>query len=155
MQRSDASTGSRISSESKWIWQRGCEQDRACNCDFIVNSTLRLERFHLVVEERIFFAILSARSAAHHDNRRLLGIRPSGRVQNIESADALRDANQTDPIDAGVSVCGKTRSGLVRHRDILDLRFIQPGKCRQGKVPWNTETVAEAAPVEVFEQKLA
>jgi hypothetical protein len=43
-------------------------QHRACYGDFIVNAALGLERFNLVMQERIFFAIFPSGRAAHNHN---------------------------------------------------------------------------------------
>ena len=87
------------------------EQHRACDGDLVVNAALRLERFHLVMKERIFLAIFAPGSAAHHHHRRFFRICAGNRIQNIESADAIGHANQTDPVDARISISGKTRAG--------------------------------------------
>ena len=131
------------------------EQHRARNGHFIVNAALRFESFNLVMKERIFFAIFASGSAAHNDNRRFLGIRAGNGVENIESAHAVSHTNQTDPVDARISVGGETCRRLVRHRDALDFRFLEPGECRQREIAWNSETVANTAPVKIFEKKFS
>ena len=110
------------------------EQHRARYGHFIVNAALRFERFNLVMKKRIFFPIFASRSAAYNHNRRFLGIRAGDGIQNIESAHAVSHANQTDPVDARISVGGETRRRLMRHRDALDFRFLEPGKCRQREI---------------------
>ena len=131
------------------------EQHRTRHRDFIVDAALRFESFNLVMKKRIFFAIFAAGRAAHNHNGRLLGVCARNRVHNIESAYAVGHANQTDAINARISVGGETRGGLVCHRNAPDFRFLEPGKCRQNEVAWKTETVANTAPIEIFKKKLA
>src|SRR6266496_4067816 len=88
------------------------EQDSACDCDFVVNAALGFESFNLMVQQRIFFTIFPSRSAAHNHNRRFLSVRASDGVENIESAYAVGYADQTDSVNARISVRRKSRGGL-------------------------------------------
>src|SRR5262245_30702345 len=107
------------------------------------------------MKERIFFPIFPTWSAADNHDRRFFGVGACDRIQDIESAHAVRDATKTDAVNPEKSISGKPRGRLVRHRNVLDLRFLQPRKCRQREIAWNAEAVANTPPIEVFEQKLA
>src|SRR4029079_16621796 len=85
------------------------EQHSTGHRDFIVDAALSLESLNLVMKERIFFSIFSSGSSTHNHNRRLLCVCARNGIQNIQSADAICDANQTDTIDAGVGVRRKAR----------------------------------------------
>ena len=97
------------------------EQHRARDRDFVVDASLRFERLHLVMEQRIFFAIFPARRAADDYDGRFLRIGTGNGVQDVEASHAIGDADQTDAVDARVSVGGEPGAGLVCHGHTLDL----------------------------------
>ena len=103
------------------------------------------------MQERVFFAVFSARGAADDHDRRFFGVSPGNGVEDVESADAIRDADQADTVDARVSVGRKARAGFVGHRDGLDGRAVEPRESRKGEIARNAEAVADAFGMKVGE----
>jgi hypothetical protein len=130
------------------------EQHRAGDGHFIVDPALRLERLHFVMKQRILFAVLSPRRAAHDDNWRFFRVRAGDCVEDVKPAHAISDTHQPDAVDARVGISGESRAGFVRHRDALDFRFFEPREGGESEIARNAEAVTDAAAVKVFEEEL-
>ena len=131
------------------------EEDGARDRDFIVDAALRVESFDLVMQKRIFLAVFSAGRATDDDDGRFFGVGAGNGIEDIQSAHAISDADQTDAVDAGISVSREAGAGLVGHGDAPDPGLFQPGKCRQREVARNTETMTNASAIQIFEEKFA
>jgi hypothetical protein len=107
------------------------------------------------MEQRIFFAILPARRATDYDDRRFLGVRASDRVENVEAANAVGNANEPNAVHARVSICGESGARLVGHGHALDFGFLKPGESRKREVARDAEAVADSAAMQVLEKELA
>ncbi len=108
-----------------------------------------------MVEEWVFFAVLSAGGAGDDDDGGFFGVGAGDGVEHVQAADAVGDAGQADAVDAGVSVGGEAGAGLVGHGDVLDGGFVEPGEGGEGEVAGDAEGMAYAEGVEVGEEELA
>lgn len=74
---------------------------------------LRVELAHLVVQQRVFLALLHARRAADDDDGRFVGKRFCRGVRDFQTADAVRNADRAEPFHARVGVGGEASALLV------------------------------------------
>ena len=88
--------------------------------DFIVHALLRLEGFHLVMQQRVLLPVLHARPAGDDDDRALFRVRAGDGVEDVQAADAVGHADQADAVEARIRVGGEAGAGLVGHGDRLD-----------------------------------
>ena len=130
------------------------QQHGAGDRDFVINSPLGFEGFHLVMKKRILFSIFPARRAADHHDRGFFCIRARDSVQNIETADAVGHADQANAIDAGVGIGGESRAGSWVMVTLWIFDFSSQAKVGKSEVAGNAETVADAPAIKVFEKKL-
>jgi hypothetical protein len=131
------------------------EKHGAGDGDFVVNPSLGFESFYFVMEQRIFLAVFSSRSAGDDDDGRFFGIGAGDGVDHVQAADAVGDAGEADAVEAGIRIGGETGAGFVGHGDGLDGRFVEPREGGECEVAGDAEGVLDAAGVEIGEEELA
>ena len=108
------------------------------------DAELRVIRTYLVVNERMPSPLFHAGRAADHDDRRLLRVGLSGRIRHFQPTNAIRDADDTKPVEPRIRVGGKACSLFVAGGDQLNralLQFVHEGK---HKVAWHAEDMADS-----------
>src|SRR5258708_2821705 len=112
---------------------------------------LSVELADLVMEQRIFFALLHSRRATNHHNRRLFGERFGGGVGHFQAANAIRDADRAQPAHTRVGIGGEARALLVAGIDDADFAFGKQVVKREHIVAWYPEYVTNAVRVEALD----
>ncbi len=60
--------------------------------------------------------------AGEEHHRRPFSIGAGNGIDGVETADAIGDADRSDPVDTGVRVCGKSGAVFARGSDVFDGR---------------------------------
>ena len=81
--------------------------------DLAEHHELAFEAADLVVEQRVMDALPHPRATADHDHGGPLGVRLGRRVDDLEPADAVRDAHRADAVRARVAVGSEAGALLV------------------------------------------
>ena len=121
--------------------------------DLLINLELRLERFHLVVDEHARLFLQAARTSGNHHQRRLFGVRAGHRIDHVQTAGAVGDKADAEPIaDSRGAIGCKTDRRLVAQRDELKSPIVLEGVVEvQHEVARDAEDVADAVGVKVIE----
>ena len=104
------------------------------------------------MQQRILHALLGARRAADDDDRRLLGEGLRGGVGDLQSADAVRYADDAEAAQAGVGIGGEAGTLLVAGVDDLQRTLGNLVQEPEHVVTGYTEHVADAGGVQPLDE---
>ena len=81
---------------------------------FSKTSRCVLKSLTLMMQQRIGASLVDPRSAADHDHWRFLGVGAGDGIGQAQSADAIRHADRSHAVDAGVAVGRVARAVFAR-----------------------------------------
>src|SRR5258706_3640167 len=116
---------------------------------------LGIEFADFVMEQRIFFAFLHSRGPADDDHRRFLGEGFGSRIGDLQSADAIGDADRTETSHAGVGVSSKTGALFVASIDSAQFALRKLTIKSEDIIARNPEYMAHAMRVKTLDEVFA
>jgi hypothetical protein len=124
--------------------------------DFLVDLVLRLERLHLVMHEQAGPALELPRAPRDDYHRRFLGIRAGNRVNHVQTARAVGDEADPEPVRyARCAIGRKADCGLVTERHETEAPIVLQRVVQvQNEVSRDAEDLVDSVRVQPVEEEL-